>query len=161
MDTQQLMPIEATLAGLFADGDTLVDTREHERPHVSCLTRAFAALVAGDFEGFSQELTDDVDVQLFQPPDLPSRRTASGREEARELVKHNFGALTDQQPELLSLTAQGDSVMLVGREAGKVRESGQPYNVHFVYHFRFQEGKIRQILQYTTLTDWAAPQPSP
>lgn len=155
MDTQHLMPLDSTLGSLFAAGDPRPEGKEQERANVACLERIFGALATGDFDAFAAELADDVEMKFFSPPELPFRRSAWGKAEARALTEHNFGVLTEQLPQLLSLTAQGDSLVVVGRESGKVKETGQPYDVHFVYHFRFRGGKLLQALQYTTLTDWA------
>lgn len=155
MDTQHLLPLDTTLGSLFEAGDCRTEGKELERQHVACLGRVFGAIAAGDFDAFADELADDVEMKFFSPPELPFRRTAWGKAEARTLTEHNFSVLTDQVPELQSLTAQGDSMVVVGRETGKVKASGIPYDVHFVYHFRFQNGKLLQVLQYTTLTDWA------
>ena len=78
----------------------------------------------------------DVDLEIHAPPEFSWIRQATGADQVRQAVTHNFGTLRSQQPQLLTLVAQGHVIVLVGRERGEVRASGHPYDVHFVYDSR-------------------------
>ena len=151
MDTSQLLPLDATLTRLFEDGDPDALARPRERGHVECVSRVFGAVVAADYDAFAAELTDDVEIEIHGAADLPFIRRARGRVEARELVAHNFAALADQEPRIVSLTAQGDTMVVIGRETGRVRATGKPYDLHFIYQFTFREGKLAKIREYESV----------
>ena len=149
MDTTRLLPLDTTLTTLFEDGDPHAAGRAHERRNLGCVSRIFGAVLAGDYDHFEAELTPDVEFQLTGPSELPLRCHARGPAEVRKLVEHNFAATAEQEPQFVSLTAQGDQMVLIGREKGRVRESGQPYEVQFIYAFTFQDGKVSRITEYT------------
>jgi ketosteroid isomerase-like protein len=154
METSRLFPLDTTLNRLYAAGDPQAEARRSEKEHVDTVTRFFDAVISSDLDAACAMLTDDVDVVLFSPPEFPLVRRASGPEEVRGLVTHNFSALANQQPEIQTITAQGDTLLMVGRESGTIRASGQPYDLHFVYQFNFRDGLICGVRQYTSLTSW-------
>jgi ketosteroid isomerase-like protein len=154
METRLLDPLNATLCRLFESGDPEAHTKTKERELVDAASRMFAAVVAGDYDALEAEFTDGVVIELFSPPEFPFIRNATGKQEARALIAHNFAAVTDQVPEILSVTAQGHNLVLVGREVGRVQGTGEPYEVQFVYCFTYQEGKLAQICQYVSYPAW-------
>jgi ketosteroid isomerase-like protein len=53
----------------------------------------------------------------------------------------------DQRPEIRSVTAQGDTVVVIAHERGRVRETGSPYALHWVQLFQFRDGRIARVLE--------------
>lgn len=155
METSKLSPLDATLRLHFEAGDPASEAKTHERGNVDTINRLFDAVVSGRFDAVLEVLAEDVRVELFAPPEFPFVRQAVGREATRAMISHNFSTLADQQPEILSLTAQGDSLVLVARESGRLRYSGQPYDVHFVYSFQLRQGQLSSILQFATYSSWS------
>jgi ketosteroid isomerase-like protein len=155
MDTSLLQPLDATLLQHFVAGDPDAEAKPREKANVACAGRLFGAIVTDNFEAVIDELAEDVQVDLFSPPEFPFVRQAAGREAARAMILHNFSVLTDQQPEILGVTAQGDTMVLVAREVGRIRHSDLPYAVHFVYQINFVDGKAAKIVQYATPSSWA------
>ena len=157
METRHLVPLDNTLRRLFEAGDPNSQTKGPESELVDAASRLFAAIVESDYDALEAELADNVIIELFSPPEFPFIRNATGKQDARALIVHNFAALTEQVPEILSLTAQGNNLVLVGRETGKVRDTGHPYEVQFVYCFTYQEGKLSQACQYVSYPAWRNP----
>ena len=53
--------------------------------------------------------------------------------------------MAEQRPQIQTLTAQGDVVVIIAREEGVIRASGAPYDVTWVQEFTFANGKVRQL----------------
>ena len=43
--------------------------------------------------------------------------------------------------------AQGDVVVVVARERGRFRETGRPYETHWVQIFTFRDGRLARFVQ--------------
>ena len=139
-------------AGFEADDPTF-GVKALEQGHLCAIQRQFDALSHGDLDAFLQELHPDVELDMYGPTEIPFIRQARGVEEFRRAVAHNFAVLTDQRSEFLNLVAQGNIVVLIGRERGRVRESGMPYDVHFSYEFTFRDGKVVRVRQVAAATE--------
>lgn len=156
MDAHLLEPLGEILRHHFEAGDPDSPNKIQEQTHVDALSRLFAAIVSADYDAYAAELAEDVQLELLVPPEFPFVRRAASRQEAVALATHNFGALVDQVPEIVSLTAQGDTVVMEGHESGRVRHSGQRYHIRFVYHFTLRDGKVARARLYSSHADWAA-----
>jgi len=78
---------------------------------------------------------DDVRFEIYAPLEFQWIRQAIGIKELKAALRHNFGSLAEQHPEITTLTAQGDTVVLIGREHGRVKATGEPYRMQFVSGF--------------------------
>ncbi|MGV3720997.1 MAG: nuclear transport factor 2 family protein [Actinomycetota bacterium] len=154
METSLLLPLDATFRRHFEAGDPNTEAKPLERANVTTIQQLFDAVVGGRYDALLEVLADDVRVELFAPPEFPLVRQAVGKEATQAMITHNFAELTDQRPEILSLAAQGDTLMLVARESGRIRSTNQPYDVHFVYNFQLQDGKLARIRQFSTYSSW-------
>ena len=59
-----------------------------------------------------------------------------------DAVRNNFAMLEEQRPVLKSVVAQGNTVVATGREQGRIRETGQDYDVEFVQFHTFDGGLL-------------------
>lgn len=75
---------------------------------------------------------------------MPISGRVQGRQAAAEAVRRNFGYFDEQQPTILDVVAQGDAVVVTGREQGRYRPTGRAYDVHWVQLFTFRQGKLKQ-----------------
>jgi len=126
--------------------------RPIEESRIESLQRMMRALERGDLDAFQREMHPDVEVNIHAPADFPWRLTARGHDEVRAMLEHNFAAVTDQRPEVLSVVAQGNQLVVVAREHGRHRASGAPYDYHFVQVFTFREDRVSRVLELVTLT---------
>jgi hypothetical protein len=51
-------------------------------------------------------------------------------------------AIENQEPEIRSVVAQGDVVVIVAHEHGRLRDSRRPYTLHWVQMFTFRDGRV-------------------
>ena len=102
--------------------DTLLGPRTSA--HVAAVEAQLAAIARGDYESVVATVRDDVELDIFAPPEFAWLRRARGVTEFRQAVEHNFGTLIDQRPEITTVVAQDDVVVLIGREQERIRETG-------------------------------------
>jgi ketosteroid isomerase-like protein len=107
------------------------------------LHRAYSAVLQGNFDAFSDSVTEDVELNIwgFAPMDGNWR----GRSEVIAATRKNFGLVTGQQPEVEGIISQGACVAVLLRESGVVKSTGQPYKLRGVQWFTFADGKIKKI----------------
>ena len=145
MDLPTLDPFAQALTTRFEADDPGVAGKALEQANVRTVVGLFQSLGRGNLDAFLDGVTNDVELEIHAPAVFPFVRRASGRQALRAAVEHNFGSLTGQQPEVLNLVAQGNCIVLIGRERGRLRASDTPYDTYFVYEFMLREGKVRRI----------------
>jgi uncharacterized protein len=114
-------------------------------PHLQTLQAQIDAIARGDLATMLAHATDDVRLEIFAPPEFPWVRAARGAVAFRDAVAQNVGAMADQQPEIRDVFAEGDRVVLFGRETGTIRETGATYDVEFVERFTFRDGCLASV----------------
>ena len=147
MEPVEILGFTDAFSERFEADDALVGSKPHERTLVDAVRRQFELLGRGDLDAFLAEMHADVKLEIAAPHKFPWMRTAHGVTALREAIAHNFSVLEGQQPELVSIVAQGNVVIVIGRERGRIRQSGEPYDVYFTYRFTFRDGKLWRILE--------------
>lgn len=138
-----------TLLSAFREGDPQVDAKTAEADNVRRIRTAYEAVVRGDFEAFANLLHADAEMEIYGPKINAFVGRRQGREQVRDTVRKNFSQIEDQQPEILTVVAQGDTVVVVGRETGRYRPTGQRYDLHWVQIFTLSDGLITRFRQVT------------
>src|SRR5262245_34048739 len=95
----------------FREGDARADEKHDELANVQLLQRQYQAIGAGDFATALGLMADDIEMEIVGPPDLPMSGCWKGLPDVSAALARNFSLVTDQQPEIQSLTAQGDTVV--------------------------------------------------
>jgi ketosteroid isomerase-like protein len=126
----------------FHDGDPEAARKATEADNVRRLQAVYHAIAHGDFAAVTASMTDDTELELVGPPEIPLVGRWQGREQVSEAVGRNFALLEEQQVELLSVVAQGDTVAFVAHERGRYRATGKPYAMHWVALFTFRNGQV-------------------
>lgn len=123
------------------------DRRTHPGPldHLRSVQTQMDAICRGDIASLLNEAHEDVQLDIFAPPEFKWIRHAKGLDELRRAVERNFESVEDQRPEISNVIAQGDSVVLIGRERGTIRASAELYDVQFVEKFTFRDGRLAAI----------------
>ena len=85
-------------------------------------------------------------MEFVGPPHAPFVGRWRGREEAARAVRDNFSQVEEQRPEIRTVVAQGDVVVVVAQERGRFRD-GRPYETHWVQLFTFRDGKLARFIQ--------------
>lgn len=145
MEPPPIAAFVQTLSPAFAADDPGVSSKQLERANVDVIAQMFEDLGRGDLDALLAGMTNDVELEIRAPAEYPLIRHAKGAQAFREAVTHNFGELTDQRPEVLNVVAQGNCVVLFGRDQGRLRATDAPYAAHFVYEFFFRDGKVCRV----------------
>ena len=103
------------------------------------------AISSGDFGRVLAHATEDVTLEIFAPPEFPFLRSARGSSAFRQVIEQNVAAVTDQRPEIRDAFAEGDKIVVLGRETGTIRSSGIRYEVEFVERFIYREGRLAAV----------------
>jgi ketosteroid isomerase-like protein len=124
-----------------AAGERTADSAQHLR----WIQTQIEAIERGEFGSVVENAHDDATLEIFAPAQFPFIKRAQGKPALLGAISHNFTALEEQQPEIRDIFSEGDTVVLFGRERGKVRQSGVRYDVEFVERFSFRDGKLASI----------------
>ena len=144
----------------FHEGDPLAHAKATEAENVGLLKRQYQAIAAGDFAGALAVLADNAELEIVGPAELPFVGRWRGRDEIGAALSRNFSLLADQEPEIQALVAQGDSIVVVGRERGRYLPTGRSYEIHWVHLFRFAGGQVvsvREVADIAPLLDAMRP----
>jgi ketosteroid isomerase-like protein len=140
----------------FHEGDAGATAKDVESENVRLLQSVYQAIARGDIQAFMEMLAEDIDLEIVGPLTVPFLGSWHGRRQVTEAVRTNFAMVQDQQPELQSVVAQGDTVVAVGRERGRYCETGQEYDVQWVQFHTFKGGMLSRIRQLVadTREEW-------
>ncbi len=129
----------------FEAGDSLAVHKEAERGNVVKVEAMYDAIARVDSEALKNLLAEDVVLEMAGPPDSPTAGRWEGRDQALAGAARNYGRLDNQRPELLTLVAQGDTVVIVARERGCVRATGREYDMPWMHVITFRDGLVSRI----------------
>ena len=128
-----------------------------EKENVDVIKRMFEAFGRGDIPTVLGMLADDV---KFQSPvtrvehvEISWSRPRKGREEVAQFFKELTEKVQPEPFEVLETTAQGDKVVVEGRNKGSVRFTGRTYEHDWVMTFTLRNGKITSLQHYYDTAD--------
>jgi uncharacterized protein len=136
-----------TYEGAFLQGDPEAENKSLEMRNVAAVKAMVEAVAHDDYDALSRVVSDSVGLKILAPPDVPFIRSAEGAPAFLETVRRNFAMVQDQNPVLLSIVAQGETVVCIVREQGRYTEDGRRYDLHGVQEFVFREGKLERIFE--------------
>ena len=132
----------------FREADPEVAGKAREAGNVRALRAQFEAVGRGDFAAVRDSVTEDFEFVIVGPPTVPFVGSGKGRDRLAEVLARNFGMVENQVPKLHSVVAQGDTVVVMGRERGNWRATGEAYDLHWIHVFTFRDGKVRRLEEY-------------
>ena len=145
MSSEAFPEFVQSLGPAFRSDDPQSNTRMMERDHMTALERIYQALSEGRYEAIGPELTEDVELEIIGPAVVPFIGRWKGIAPVLQAIQKNFTHVRNQRPEIVSLTAQGDSIVVVAREQGESVKTGNAYDIHWVQIFTFRDGKLCRI----------------
>lgn len=126
----------------FLNGDPEVDRKAIEKENIEHLRSMYQAITHGDIATFASKLSDDTEMIIHGPPSIPFVGTWKGKDEVLAAMGRNLSHTTLQLPEVLSVVAQGNVIVLYARDRGIVRATGAAYAALSVQLFTFEKGKL-------------------
>jgi ketosteroid isomerase-like protein len=137
----------------FHDGDPNAVAKAPESANVHRLVEMYRAIARGDFPAVLGAFADDMEMEIIGPSAIPISGRWRGKDEIALALVRNFSLFEDQRPQVQSVVAQGDTVVVFGHEAGRFRPTGRDYELHWVQLFTFRDG---QLARFRELADTAA-----
>lgn len=138
-----LAEVPEVLVPAFTAGDAAADAKAQERENVERIGRMVHLISQGRFDELREHLAPDVEFEMAVPESIPWRRYARGADEVAAAIAENFATVSEQRPQPLSLVSQGDTVMVMARETGRLVASGEPYEVVLAQQFTFNgDGRL-------------------
>lgn len=135
------------LQDVFREGDENADAKTLEAGNVRTVEEVFRVIARKDFDALRDLLAEDVTFEIVGAGGGPMAGSARGRERVVEAVRGNFAQVEDQQPEVLSIVAQGDTVVVLGKERGRFRPTGREYELHWMHQYKLAGDKVVQIIE--------------
>jgi ketosteroid isomerase-like protein len=116
--------------------------------NVDIVKSAYAAFGRGDIDALLDTLDPDIEWITPGPDDLPTAGTRRGREAVRE-----FFATIDRLYEFLAFEpqtflAEGDHVVVMGRDRVRVKATGQIVEEHWAHHMVLRSGRSVTFREY-------------
>lgn len=134
-----------SLHAAFQEGDINIADKSAEAENVHRIEELYRIITRQDFEALGEMLADDVVLEIVGSSDNPLAGQAQGCQQVIETTRRNFALLADQRPEIETVVAQGDTVVVIAREQGRLVATGQSYDLQWVQVFTFKEGKLTRI----------------
>lgn len=112
---------------------------------IGTVERQVAAIRNGEYVGAVANAHDDVELQVFAPREFSWTSQARGRAALKAALKHNVGTVEDRRRRVANVLSQGDAVVLFGREQGRIRQTGEAYDIDFVHRLTFRDGRLASV----------------
>jgi uncharacterized protein len=148
MDQDPFTRYIGQLPHAFADGDADAAGRKREAENVRRVQEQYRALARGDFAAFREFLADNIDMEIVGPSSVPFVGRWRGRDAVVAALRQNFSWVEDQRPEIQSVVAQGERVVVIARERGRYRPTGRAYDLHWVQIFTFRDGRLARFREF-------------
>jgi len=133
-------------------------TKEEE--NVQVVQQNFAAFGQGNIQGALDTIAEDVDwqspVTRTRSEEISWARPRYNREQVAAFFKELSEKMQIEQMETLGFTAQGERVVVEGRNRGTVKSTGRTYEHDWVMVFTLHEGKIVRHRHYYDTADIVA-----
>lgn len=119
-----------------------------EQSNVEVVQGVFAAFGRADIPAVLSLLAEDVVWTFPGPPSIPFAGERHGHAGATEFFMTLGGAVEFDQFEVRELVAQGDKVVALGFEHGRVRASGRSFDNHWALVFTVRDGLVTNFRSY-------------
>lgn len=117
-----------------------------EQDNIRVVEGLFAAIGKGQIPAALELLSPDVDSQSpatrIEIPGIPWAKPRRGRAEVAAFFQELAAAVEPAAMEALVITAQGDRVVVEGRNRGTLRSTGRSYEHDWVMVFTVRDGQI-------------------
>jgi ketosteroid isomerase-like protein len=137
-----------TFESAFHEGDENVADKREEAENVRRVEEVFRSIVRKDFDALNDLFADDVTFEMIGSPGMPMVGITKGRQAVIEAARNNFAQVDEQCPEIESVVAQGNIVVIIGRDQGLFRPTGRRYEIPCIYQFTFKNNKVNSIREW-------------
>lgn len=147
MSPESIERLVADVRRAFHAIDPEAAARPVESGNVRRLLEMYEAVGRSDFAAVVERMTDDVVMTIAGPPGHPFNGRWVGRAEVLGALGRNFAMVDEQEVRIVSAVASGDTVIVIARERGRYRPSGEPYDGEWAQVFGFRDGRLEAMRQ--------------
>jgi ketosteroid isomerase-like protein len=120
-----------------------------EQENTNLIKEVYAAFGRGDVPGILGMLTDDIEWNHPRPDQIPWGGQRVGHEEVTGFFVALGQTIDVEQFEPQRFHADGDTVIVFGRERMRAKASGRNYEAEWAHEFVIRDGKIARFSEYT------------
>jgi len=128
-----------------------------EKENVNVVQQMYAAFNRHDIPAVLDILSDDVEwqspVTRTAPDEISWSKPRHGRDQVATFFKELGEKVQPDKLEPLEFTAQGDRVVVEGKNRGTVRSTSKAYEHDWVMVFTVRQGKITRMQHYYDSAD--------
>ena len=128
----------------------------NEQENLGVIQGLFAAFGRGDLESVLNALAEDVEWTAAGPSAIAHAGTYRGLDEVARFFQAVSGSLEFDEFEPQEFLVQGESVVVLGREQGRVRSMGREFENPWAMAFRLHGGKVARFRLYEDTAALAA-----
>ncbi len=131
-----------------------------ELENVQIIKEHFAAFGRGDVQSALSIVAENVDwqspVTRTQPEEITWAAPCHNREEVIQFFQELADKVQPEKFEIIGFIAQGDKVVVEGRNQGQIKSTGRSYEHDWVMVFTVRDGKILRHRHYYDTADVVA-----
>jgi ketosteroid isomerase-like protein len=119
-----------------------------EDRNVAVVQRAYEAFGRGDINGLLALLDENIPWETPGPADLPTAGRRRGHQAVAEFFQ-TIGTVSDiVRFEPKTFVSQGDRVVVLGEETGRMKATGNSVEFEWVHVFTIRDGKVVAFKEY-------------
>jgi ketosteroid isomerase-like protein len=119
-----------------------------EKENTEVVRNVFEAFGRGDIQGLLSLLAEDVVWFIPGPAEVPFAGERRGHEGALQFFQTLGGAVEFERFEPREFVAQGDKVVAVGFERGRVKATGRTFDNPWALVFTLRDGRVAEFRGY-------------
>jgi uncharacterized protein len=119
-----------------------------EQTNEQAVRDAYAAFTRGDVAAVLAQLTDDVEWEIPQIPNVPYTGLRRGKDAVEEFFRVLAQSEDVQAFEPYAYVSKNDMVIALGRYAARVKSNGRTAEFDWVHVFRFRGDKVSGWREY-------------
>jgi hypothetical protein len=122
--------------------------------NVRIVKDGYAAFGRGDIQGVLALLAEDIE-WVIPGEEFPLAGTYRGRAAMADFFQKWSKLVESSSVEPREFVEDGDRVLVVGFESGRVKATNGTFEVHWVMAFTIRNGKVTNVREYIDTQAWA------
>lgn len=128
----------------------------NEQQNLETVQRGYEAFGRGDIDALLALFDDDIVWESPGPPELPTAGSRRGKQQVAAFFDAVNSVFDMQQFEPETFLADGDRVVVLGRDTAAVRATGKVVSSPWAHAFTLRNGKVVAFQEYIDTSDVAA-----
>jgi uncharacterized protein len=127
-----------------------------EQDNLKLVQEGYADFARGDVQSLLGKFAEDIEWVIPGSKNNPLSGTYKGRNRVGDFFKtlSDLAEISSFEPR--EFVAQGDKVVVLGREAGRVKSTGRTFQTDWAMAFTVRNGKVVRFQEYTDTSNLEA-----